>query len=93
MARVIALQRGHDGVAVREEGEEFDVADARLTDGSTWFEAADPEVRKRVVADAAKKVAQLKANPPGAGPKRGSKEDAPVVPGAGPKAKSADELA
>jgi hypothetical protein len=93
MARVIALQAGHCGTAKREENEEFEIADARLLDGSTWFVAADPAVHARLVAEAAKKAKQLKDNPPGAGPKRGSKEQDPVPPGAGPRGKSADDLA
>lgn len=65
MARVIAIDRGHDGSDVREVGEEFDVADERLKDGSTWF----VEVGK-----APKPVPAPKhSRPLGAGPLPGSK--------------------
>lgn len=93
MARVIALQRGHCGAAVREEGEEFDIADARLLDGSSWFVAADPKVHERIKAEAEKKAAKNKTEPPGAGPKRGSNEVDPIPPGAGPRGKSAEDIA
>lgn len=48
MAQVIvrAIENGHDGVQYRNAGEEFSVDEARLKDGSTWFEpvqGADPE--------------------------------------------------
>lgn len=69
MARVIALETGHDGVQLRHEGEQFDVPDERVnkdgnpSDGSTWF---------TVVAKAppAKKPG---GRPPGAGPLKGSR--------------------
>jgi len=67
MARVIAIARGHDGKVIREEGEAFDVPDARLKDGSTWFVPEDK------AAEAMKPAAARKtARPPGAGPLRGS---------------------
>ena len=61
MARVIALQAGHCGVAKREENEEFDVADARLLDGSTWFVAADPAVDPRVRELVARRIESTRA--------------------------------
>ena len=39
--RVVALDRGHCGRAVREQGEEFEVDDSRMKDGSTWFTPID----------------------------------------------------
>lgn len=82
MARVVAVERGHDGRAVREIGEEFDVDtnEARFK-GCTWF----VPVNKRpppVEVDP-------RAQPPGAGPKKGSAvaDEAPP-PGAGPLADS-----
>lgn len=67
--RVIAVQRGHDGAAVREAGEEFtvDVDDPRFK-GSTWFVPTDKAP--------APKLVDPTAQPPGAGPKRGSKAKA-----------------
>lgn len=62
--RVVALDRGHDGRVLREAGEEFEVDDSRLKDGSTWF----VPVAK---APKPKQVDPL-APPPGAGPKKGS---------------------
>ena len=41
MARVIAVEKGHDGVAVREVGEEFDDLDATKFKGCTWFVEKD----------------------------------------------------
>lgn len=90
MARVIALQRGHDGRVVREEGEEFEIADERLLDGSSWFAAADPAVHKRITDEANKRAAKNKKQPPGAGPKAGSNESDAVPPGAGPKGLASD---
>lgn len=63
--RVVALERGHDGRAVREPGEEFDLdlADPRFK-GSNWFAEVGKDPKpKRVDPNAA---------PPGAGPKKGS---------------------
>jgi alpha-tubulin suppressor-like RCC1 family protein len=37
---VIALEKGHDGRALREAGEVFEVDSKRLSDGSTWFRKA-----------------------------------------------------
>lgn len=68
MARVIATERGHDGTSLREVGEEFDIPDARLKDGSTWFVLVD----KRP----APKAEEPNAQPPGAGPKKGSRAKA-----------------
>lgn len=83
--RVVAIARGHDGRAVREVGEEFDVADARLKDGSTWFvPTGSPAVAEAQKAEAAKEV----GIPPGAGPTRGSKDEDPIPPGAGPRPKA-----
>lgn len=62
--RVVALERGHCGRMVREAGEEFDVDESRLKDGSRWF----AEVQK---APKPKRV-DPNAPPPGAGPKKGS---------------------
>lgn len=66
MARVIAVERGHDGVVLREPGEEFDVdlTDKRFKD-STWFVEKDK-------APAPKRV-NPNDPPPGAGPKKGSR--------------------
>lgn len=66
MARVIAVERGHDGRFVRDIGEEFDVDlnDLRFK-GVTWFVPKEQApVPKRVDPN---------AQPPGAGPKRGSR--------------------
>ena len=69
MARVIALEKGHDGVAVREVGEEFDVdLDATKFKGCTWFVEKDKAPTP--------KAANAKARPPGAGPERGSRAKA-----------------
>lgn len=65
MARVIATEKGHCGQQIREAGEEFDVPDARLKDGSKWF----VEVSKAP----APKAAEPNAQPTGAGPKKGSR--------------------
>ena len=43
MVQVIAIERGHDGRQVREVGEKFDVDEARLQDGSTWFKPVEPD--------------------------------------------------
>jgi len=92
MAKVIALQRGHDGRQIREEGEEFDVPESRLTDGSNWFVPANDEARAAHRRAVAAKEKAAKQNPPGAGPRAGSKEvEQPL--GAGPRAKSHDDLA
>lgn len=64
MARVVAIERGHDGRVMREVGEKFDVPDSRLEDGSTWF----VEVAKAPPPAAPKK----NKLPPGAGPLKGS---------------------
>lgn len=71
MARVIAIETGHDGSQVRAAGEEFDVDDDRLdkdgkpADGSTWFigVAKAPRV----------KAPGPNARPPGAGPRAGAR--------------------
>lgn len=71
MARVIAIETGHCGSAVRSAGEEFDVADDRLdkdgkpADGSTWFVGVAKAPRP--------KVAGPNARPPGAGPRPASR--------------------
>lgn len=65
MARVIATDRGHDGASLREVGEEFDIPDDRLKDGSTWFVP--------VAKAPAPKTEEPNAQPPGAGPKKGSR--------------------
>jgi hypothetical protein len=64
--RVVALERGHDGRILREAGEQFEVNESRLKDGSTWFVP---------VAKAPKaKPENPNARPPGAGPAKGSAE-------------------
>lgn len=72
--RVIALDRGHDGTGVREAGEEFfvDLDDPRYK-GSTWFVPADKAPGPKPV--------DPNAQPPGAGPKRGSRAKPDPVPG------------
>jgi hypothetical protein len=62
--RVVALERGHCGRAVREQGEEFDVDESRLKDGSRWFTPVDKAPKP--------KKAEPNARPPGAGPSKGS---------------------
>lgn len=62
---VIAVERGHDGRSVREQGETFFVSEERLKDGSTWFVPTSK-------APAPKKADPL-ARPPGAGPAKGSR--------------------
>lgn len=65
MPRVIAVERGHDGRHIREVGEQFDVPDERMKEGSTWFvplkDAPPPPASKA-----------KGARPPGAGPLPGS---------------------
>lgn len=65
MARVVAVERGHDGRQIREVGEEFDVdlKDPRYAK-STWFTPVDKRPVERPV--------DPNATPPGAGPKKGS---------------------
>jgi hypothetical protein len=71
MTRVVALEKGHDGTEVREQGEEFDVdLDDPRFKGSTWFVPLD----KAPKAEAKKKGPDPR--PPGAGPKPGSKAKA-----------------
>lgn len=62
--RVVALERGHCGRAVREQGEEFDVDDSRLKDGTSWFAPVGKAPKAKPV--------DPNAPPPGAGPKKGS---------------------
>lgn len=64
MAKVIAIEPGHDGRVYRQAGEVFDVPAERLKDGSAWF----------VEVDKAPPPAPAKKNklPPGAGPIKGS---------------------
>lgn len=62
--RVVALERGHCGRAVRELGEEFDVDESRLKDGSRWFAPVEKAPKP--------KPADPNARPPGAGPRKGS---------------------
>lgn len=66
MARVIAVERGHCGLRVREVGEEFnvDLNDPRFK-GSTWFTPVEQAP--------APKLVDPNAPPPGAGPKKGSR--------------------
>lgn len=59
---VIAIERGHDGASIREEGERFHVSKARLKDGSSWF------VEAAKAAPAAPAKAPTSKQPPGAGP-------------------------
>lgn len=64
--KVIAIERGHDGRSVREAGEVFDIdADDPRFKGSTWFAPVDKAPAPKAVDE--------NAQPPGAGPKRGSK--------------------
>jgi len=65
MARVIAIEAGHDGFCKREVGEVFTVPDERLKDGSTWFVLADKAPQPKATAP--------KGQPPGAGPLKGSR--------------------
>ena len=46
LVQVVALQRGHDGDSIRNEGDVFLIAADRLDDGSTWFVKADSEEAK-----------------------------------------------
>ena len=70
MAQVIAVERGHDGITLRNPGERFTVPDERIgkdgkpADGSTWFVSAD-----KYDPPAPKKPTD---RPPGAGPLKGS---------------------
>jgi hypothetical protein len=64
MARVIAVERGHDGRVLREAGEQFDVPDERLKDGSNWFVPVDKAPPP--------KPPTKNPRPPGAGPLKGS---------------------
>lgn len=61
--RVVALERGHCGRMVREQGDVFEVDESRLKDGSKWFAPADKAKVKRP---------DPTARPPGAGPAKGS---------------------
>jgi hypothetical protein len=63
--RVVALERGHCGRAVREQGEEFevDLADPKFKN-STWFTPVDKAPKPKKV--------DPNARPPGAGPSKGS---------------------
>lgn len=47
--KVIALQRGYDNVAVREEGEEFDMPKGAK---GTWFKPVEQKPARRGAADA-----------------------------------------
>lgn len=71
---VVATERGHDGRAIRDEGEKFyvDMEDARFK-GATWF----------VPVDKAPPPKPKPARPPGAGPAKasGATEDGIAVPG------------
>lgn len=87
---VIALQRGHDGVMVREPGDTFHVPAARLKDGTTWFTPL-----KEYKPPAVVKPTQTRY--PGTGPKPGSALDdegkpiTPQPPGAGPLPGTAEQ--
>lgn len=59
---VVAIERGHDGNTVRNEGERFFVPKWRLEDGSSWFVAVKDAAE--VVAEAESKRSRV---PPGAG--------------------------
>ena len=84
MARVIAIEAGHDGRHYRHRGEQFDVADDVLgkdgkpIDGTSWYcavEKAPPP-----------KPTPKNARPPGAGPAKGSAvADPEAKPGAADK--------
>lgn len=65
MTKVVAVLRGHDGRAVREIGDEFEVdtADARFK-GSDWFAPVEKAPKP--------KKADPNERPPGAGPAKGS---------------------
>lgn len=82
--QVVALERGHDGVAVRDAGEQFEVDVKRLKDGSTWFAPVDSAAAAEAVVTEERKTKQRKVQPPGAGPASGTKKDAARAPGAGP---------
>jgi len=89
--QVVALQRGHDGTAIREPGEEFSVDAKRLKDGSTWFVPADTEAFAAYEKAEAEKAKSVNKQPPGAGPAKGTKsEDNVRAPGAGPIPQTSD---
>lgn len=56
--QVTALQVGHDGLQIRQVGEQFAVSEAQASDGSTWFTPTDPEVAKRIAALSAERAAE-----------------------------------
>jgi hypothetical protein len=41
--KVIATKRGYDGIAIREEGEEFDMPDEAT---GTWFEPVEAKAKR-----------------------------------------------
>jgi len=41
--KVVAIERGHDGRALREPGDVFEVDDKRLKDTNVWFKRASKE--------------------------------------------------
>lgn len=88
--KVVALQRGHDGVAIREPGEEFELDSKRLKDGSTWFVPADAEAYEALQKAEAAKAKSTRTQPPGAGPAKGTKENVERAPGAGPIPQTSD---
>lgn len=79
--KVEAIERGHCGRVVREIGDQFDVPDERLKDGSTWFvpvgQAPEPSPKP------------VESRPLGSGPTPPSTVNAARPPGAGPVAGSA----
>lgn len=75
MARVVAVENGHDGRVYRRAGEQFEVPDSRLKDGSSWFVPVGKEPPP--------KPKPTDTRPPGAGPAPGSAIGEQVT-GAGP---------
>jgi hypothetical protein len=70
--KVVALERGHDGINVRDAGEVFmlDTADVRYK-GATWFAPVDAPAAKKAAVKAVRAPGE---RPPGAGPIPGSRE-------------------
>lgn len=63
MATVIATERGHDGVAVREVGDEFTLnLDEPRFQGCTWFKPKDAPAAEVAEAVAPTKRGKLKAS-------------------------------
>lgn len=69
MARVVAIDNGHDGRVYRRAGEQWDYGgeldkEGKPTDGRTWFVAVEKAPPPRAPAK--------DKRPPGAGPAKGS---------------------